>query len=192
MPESSKEPATLKSAASQAHARLKSETTLTLEKYFRSLASASQKLFVTSRCFLGTHIVLPMHCHTAIDSLEEVGRLIQDLCEFLRPTLSASCLSSAPHYALVCMLHSIQERAGDLSDLIKNYIPSYKQPHAPFANRQRHYITLSFEILLRHIADLCLETDQSEEEEPTPDGSIPSTAILSLANYREKRAHLES
>lgn len=192
MPEPSQEPATLKSAASQAHTCLKSETTLMLEKYFRRIVSASQKLSFISRCFQGIHTIPPLHCHTAIDSLEEVGGLVQELCEVLRPTLSASRPSSAPHYALVCMLHSIKERAGDLSGLIKSYIPSYKQPHSPFASRQRHYITLSFEILLQHIADFCLETGQPWEEEPMLDESMPSAAILSLAHYREKRAHLES
>jgi hypothetical protein len=71
-------------------------------------------------------------------------------------------------------------------------MPSFAQPHAPFATRQRHYITLSFDILLQHIAELCPQTGQAGEEEHTPEENAPSPAILSLATYREKRARLES
>jgi hypothetical protein len=192
MPGLSKEPVPLKSTASHGNARLKSERYLTVEKYFLCISSASQQLHLTSRCFLGTHIVLPAHCHTAIDSLEEVGRLVQELGEFLHPTVSVAPHTTAPQYAILCMLHIIKERACDLSDLIKSYIPSFKQPHTPFATRQRHYITLSFEVLLQHIADLCLQTGQAGEGEQAHEESIPSPAMLYLAPYREKRARMES
>jgi hypothetical protein len=163
-----------------------------LEQYFLSISSASQQLHLTSRCFLGTHIVLPAHCHKAIDSLEEVGRLVQELCEFLHPTRSTPQNATSPQYAILCTLHIIKERTCDLSDLIKSYILSYKQPHAPFATRQRHYITLSFEVLLQHIADLGLHTGRAGEEEQAPDESISSPAIVYLRHYREKRAQMEN
>lgn len=192
MPGLSKEPATLTSRASQGNACIQSEAHLMLEQYFLCISSACQTLHLTSRCFLGTHTVLPAHCHKALDSLEEVGRLARELCEYLHQPRSAPEHATPPQYTILCTLHIIKERTCDLSDLIKSYILSYKQPHAPFATRQRQYITLSFETLLQHIADLCLQTDMAGEETLVPDERLPSPTILSLARYREKQAQMGS
>jgi len=192
MPGLSKEPATLTSRASRGNACAHSEAHLMVEQHVLCISSASQTLHLTSRCFLGTHSVLPVQCHKALDSLEEVGRLVRELCEFLRQLRSAPEYTTPPQYSALCTLHIIKERTCDLSDLIKSYILSYKQPHAPFATRQRQYITLSFEILLQQIADLCLQTGQAAEEALAPDESLPSPAILPLASYRERRAQMGS
>jgi hypothetical protein len=163
----------------------------TIEEYLRRVSFARQSLHSMSLVFSGSQTVLPVHCNKAISALEEIGELIQEFCEFLRPTLSVSRLSSAPHYRLVCTLHTIKKCTDNLSDLINSYIPSYKQPRSPFAGKQRRYISHSFELLSQYMADLCLQAEQPGEEEEAPDQKIFSAALLYMANYQDKCAQVE-
>jgi len=185
----SQKPDVLHLATKQCNSSLSGEhADTTIQGYRERVFEALQLLDTTSLLFSGTRTVLPALCMRAINSLEEVGKLVQEFCEFLRPTLSISCVSSAPRYRLLCTLYTIKERIGDLSDLINSYIPSYKQPRSTFAAQQRHYISLSFEILLQNIADLTIQIEQSQEKDEAPNGEISSPPLLYLADYQ----HLSS
>lgn len=168
------------------------QTDAIIERYLQRVSLARESLHTTSLLFLGTRTVLPAYCNKAINSLEEIGELIQEFCEFLRPTLSVSCVSSAPYYHLLCALYAIKKRISDLSDLINSYIPSYQQPRAPFAAKQRHYISHSFKELLQYTADLPLQEEQAGEDDEALAREFSPASVLYLPDYQNKRPQIEN
>jgi hypothetical protein len=138
------------------------------QAFLDPINEAQQELQAAYTPFKERGNIRPVHCRTAINSLNRTSLHIQEFCTFLREAACLPVIIVAIRYQLLALLRHIEEQSLLLLDLIDEHRESCLTPSQHVLQQSREISTI-FETLLQHLAaisqQLLLLNDEAQFQE---------------------------
>lgn len=143
------------------------------QEHLMRVSYAKQFLRKASIPFQGKGDIRPIHCKSALDSLNEVNERIEDFKVFFYTASHLPLVITALRYQTLHVLHRIEIQTSQLEELLDGY-RTICMTSSKRAQKQRIDIYNSFETLLQSLADISQQVTILNDEARFQEGRLLS------------------